>query len=267
VAGALGAIGARAPTGPHPGRRSARIPAARVPWPAGLSLGRGGALRPVLGDLYRGAPDVVRPVSCRFVHLAPLCPRCRPGARASGVLLIVLLGRGQHGWPLPVRQRPPPGLARRLSFALMYVGAGAMLVMWVAVDQRAGARRLRPGVRRPSTAAFVAIAPSLGRRLFRRPRGSARSSARSIAAWPSAPCSARRSRATPSISFGSYTGGQWWPVAALCLVSLRRHIDGAGSRRTGWRAGNRGRDAVRQGARAIQGSASRIRLLETPGAD
>lgn len=98
-----------------------------------------------------------------FVHLAPYARDMGLG-EGFGVLLIVLLGVGSTvgrflfasitGW-----------VGRRISFALMYLGAGAMLVMW-SQSTTAPALVVFALVFGAFYGGFVAIAPSLAADYF-----------------------------------------------------------------------------------------------------
>jgi MFS family permease len=150
-----------------------------------------------------------------FVHLAPYARDVGLG-EGFGVLLIVLLGVGSTvgrflfgsitGW-----------IGRRLSFALMYVGAGVMLIMW---SQSTGAPALVVFALLFGAfyGGFVAIAPSLAADYFGgRALGSvigALYSGVAVGALLGAPAAGYAFDL-----FGSYTGAIL-AGAALCLVSF-----------------------------------------------
>ncbi len=133
------------------------------------------------------------------------------------MLLIVLLGVG--GTVGRFLFASVTGLiGRKHSFGLMYVGAAAMLVMW-SMSTTAPALIVFALAFGAFYGGFVAIAPSLAADYFGGEGARARSSARSTAASPSAPCWARRSRATPTISSAPIPAPSW-PAPRVCLVSF-----------------------------------------------
>jgi MFS family permease len=150
-----------------------------------------------------------------FVHLAPYARDVGLG-EGFGVLLIVLLGVGSTvgrflfasvtGW-----------LGRRLSFGLMYIGAGAMLVMW---SQSTGAPALVAFALLFGAfyGGFVAIAPSLAADYFGgRALGSVIGALYSGVAFGALLGSPAAGYAFDL--FGSYTGAIL-AGAVLCLVSF-----------------------------------------------
>jgi MFS family permease len=139
---------------PHPGSAGALA--------AGLTLGEAMRSRPFWA-IYVGALLMSFGLFVPFVHLAPYARDIGLG-EGFGVLLIVLLGVGSTvgrflfasvtGW-----------LGRRLSFALMYVGAGAMLVTW-SQSTSAPALVVFALLFGAFYGGFVAIAPSLAADYF-----------------------------------------------------------------------------------------------------
>ncbi len=138
------------------------LPAGAPAMPAGLGLGEAVRSGPFWA-IYAGALLMSFGLFVPFVHLVPYAADVGLG-EGFGVLLIVLLGVGSTvgrflfasvtGW-----------IGRRLSFALMYVGAAAMLVMWT---QSTGAPALVVFalVFGAFYGGFVAIAPSLAADYF-----------------------------------------------------------------------------------------------------
>lgn len=130
--------------------------------PAGLALGEAARSAPFWA-IYIGALLLSFGLFVPFVHLAPYASDLGLG-EGFGVLLIVLLGVGSTvgrflfasltGW-----------LGRRRSFALMYLGAGAMLVMW-SQSTSAPALVAFALVFGAFYGGFVAIAPSLAADYF-----------------------------------------------------------------------------------------------------
>jgi MFS family permease len=139
---------------PHPSGISAM--------PAGLSLAAALRSRP-FWSIYVGALLMSFGLFAPFVHLVPYATDVGLG-EAFGVLLIVLLGVGSTagrflfasvtGW-----------LGRKHSFGLMYLGAGAMLVMWT-MSTSAVALIVFALVFGAFYGGFVAIAPSLAADYF-----------------------------------------------------------------------------------------------------
>ena len=125
--------------------------------PAGFTLGQAMQSRP-FWTIYIGALLMSFGLFVPFVHLAPYASDLGLG-EAFGVLLIVLLGIGSTAGRF-VFASLTSWLGRRLSFALMYVGAGAMLVMWSA-STSAPALIVFALVFGAFYGGFVAIAPSL----------------------------------------------------------------------------------------------------------
>lgn len=130
--------------------------------PAGLALGEAVRTGPFWA-IYVGALLMSFGLFAPFVHLAPYARDVGLG-EAFGVMLIVLLGVGSTvgrflfssitGW-----------LGRKHSFGLMYVGAGAMLVMWT-LSSSAWALVVFALVFGAFYGGFVAIAPSLAADYF-----------------------------------------------------------------------------------------------------
>ena len=130
--------------------------------PAGLTLGEAVRSGPFWA-IYVGALLLSFGLFAPFVHLAPYARDVGLG-EAFGVMLIVLLGVGSTvgrflfasvtGW-----------LGRKHSFGLMYIGAGAMLVMW-SMSSSAWALVVFALVFGAFYGGFVAIAPSLAADYF-----------------------------------------------------------------------------------------------------
>jgi MFS family permease len=191
---------------PHPSGLSAM--------PVGLSLGEAMRSKPFWA-IYVGALLMSFGLFVPFVHLVPYARDVGLG-EGFGVLLIVLLGVGSTvgrflfasitGW-----------IGRRLSFALMYVGAGAMLVMW---SQSAAALALVTFALLFGAfyGGFVAIAPSLAADYFGgRALGSVIGALYSGVAFGALLGSPVAGYAFDL--FGSYTGAIL-AGAALCLASF-----------------------------------------------
>ena len=182
--------------------------------PIGLGLGEAMRSGPFWA-IYVGALLMSFGLFVPFVHLAPYARDVGLG-EGFGVLLIVLLGVGSTvgrflfasvtGW-----------IGRRLSFALMYIGAGAMLVMW-SQSTSAPALAFFALVFGAFYGGFVAIAPSLAADYFGgRALGSiigALYSGVAFGALLGAPVAGYAFDL-----FGSYTGVTL-AGAALCLVSF-----------------------------------------------
>jgi MFS family permease len=191
------------------------------PHPSGVSsmpigLGLGEAMRSgPFWAIYVGALLMSFGLFVPFVHLAPYARDVGLG-EGFGVLLIVLLGVGSTvgrflfasvtGW-----------IGRRLSFALMYIGAGAMLVMW-SQSTSAPALAFFALVFGAFYGGFVAIAPSLAADYFGgRALGSIIGALYSGVAFGALLGSPVAGYAFDL--FGSYTGVML-AGAALCLVSF-----------------------------------------------
>ena len=182
--------------------------------PAGFTLGQAMQSRP-FWTIYIGALLMSFGLFVPFVHLAPYASDLGLG-EAFGVLLIVLLGIGSTAGRF-VFASLTSWLGRRLSFALMYVGAGAMLVMWSA-STSAPALIVFALVFGAFYGGFVAIAPSLAADYFGgRALGSiigALYSGVAFGALLGAPVAGYAYD-----FFGSYTGAIL-AGASLCLVSF-----------------------------------------------
>lgn len=130
--------------------------------PPGYSLG-GAARTGPFWVIYVGALLMSFGLFVPFVHLAPYARDVGLG-EGFGVLLIVLLGLGSTvgrflfasitGW-----------IGRRLSFAMMYIGAAVMLVMW-SQSSSAPALVVFALLFGAFYGGFVAIAPSLAADYF-----------------------------------------------------------------------------------------------------
>jgi MFS family permease len=130
--------------------------------PAGLTLG--GAMRTApFWTIYIGALLMSFGLFVPFVHLAPHAKDLGLG-EGFGVLLIVLLGVGSTLGRF-LFASVTNWLGRRISFALMYIGAGLMLVMW-SVSTAAPALIVFALVFGAFYGGFVAIAPSLAADYF-----------------------------------------------------------------------------------------------------
>lgn len=130
--------------------------------PAGLTLGE--ALRAApFWTIYVGALLLSFGLFVPFVHLAPYASDLGLG-EGFGVLLIVLLGVGSTVGRF-VFASITNWLGRRVSFGMMYVGAGVMLVMW-SMSTSAPALVVFALVFGAFYGGFVAIAPSLAADYF-----------------------------------------------------------------------------------------------------
>lgn len=139
---------------PHPSGASAM--------PTGFTIGQAMRSHPFWA-IYTGALLMSFGLFVPFVHLAPYAKDVGLG-EGFGVLLITLLGVGSTvgrflfasvtGW-----------IGRRLSFALMYVGAAAMLVMW-SQSSSGPALVIFALMFGAFYGGFVAIAPSLAADYF-----------------------------------------------------------------------------------------------------
>jgi MFS family permease len=181
---------------------------------AGFTLGEAMRSRP-FWTIYIGALLMSFGLFVPFVHLAPYAGDLGLG-EGFGVLLIVLLGVGSTVGRFLFASLTS-WLGRRLSFALMYVGAGAMLVMW-SVSTSAPALIVFALIFGAFYGGFVAIAPSLAADYFGgRALGSiigALYSGVAFGALLGAPVAGYAYD-----FFGSYTGAIL-AGAALCLVSF-----------------------------------------------
>lgn len=182
--------------------------------PAGFTLGQAMQSRP-FWTIYIGALLMSFGLFVPFVHLAPYASDLGLG-EGFGVLLIVLLGIGSTAGRF-VFASLTSWLGRRLSFALMYVGAGVMLVIW-SVSTSAPALIVFALVFGAFYGGFVAIAPSLAADYFGgRALGSiigALYSGVAFGALLGAPAAGYAYD-----FFGSYTGAIL-AGASLCLVSF-----------------------------------------------
>jgi MFS family permease len=130
--------------------------------PPGLTLREAVRTAP-FWSIYLGALLMSFGLFVPFVHLAPYAVDVGLG-EGFGVLLIVLLGVGSTAGRFLFASITNL-IGRRLSFAAMYVGAGAMMVMWT---QSTGAPALVifALVFGAFYGGFVAIAPSLAADYF-----------------------------------------------------------------------------------------------------
>jgi predicted MFS family arabinose efflux permease len=94
----------------------------------GLSLGEAARSRP-FWTIYVGAMLMSFGLFVPFVHLVPYARDVGLG-EGFGVMLIVLLGVGSTVGTLRLRQRDELAGPRECRFAMMYVGSGAMLLLW-----------------------------------------------------------------------------------------------------------------------------------------
>ncbi len=182
--------------------------------PAGFTLGEAMRSRP-FWTIYIGALLMSFGLFVPFVHLAPYASDLGLG-EGFGVLLIVLLGVGSTVGRFLFASLTS-WLGRRFSFALMYVGAGVMLMMW-SLSTSAPALIVFALVFGAFYGGFVAIAPSLAADYFGgRALGSiigALYSGVAFGALLGAPVAGYAYD-----FFGSYTGAIL-AGAALCLVSF-----------------------------------------------
>ena len=130
--------------------------------PAGLALGQAIRTAPFWA-IYVGALLMSFGLFVPFVHLAPYASDLGLG-EGFGVLLIVLLGVGSTVGRF-LFASVTNWLGRRLSFAMMYIGAGAMLVVW-SQSTSAPALIVFALVFGAFYGGFVAIAPSLAADYF-----------------------------------------------------------------------------------------------------
>ena len=191
---------------PHPSGVSAM--------PFGLSLGEAVRSGPFWA-IYVGALLLSFGLFVPFVHLAPYARDVGLG-EGFGVLLIVLLGVGSTVGRF-LFASVTSWIGRRLSFAMMYVGAGAMLVVW-SQSSSAPALVIFALAFGAFYGGFVAIAPSLAADYFGgRALGSVIGALYSGVAFGSLLGSPVAGYAFDF--FGSYTGAIL-AGAALCLVSF-----------------------------------------------
>ena len=182
--------------------------------PAGLALGEAMRSAPFWA-IYVGALLMSFGLFVPFVHLAPYASDLGLG-EGFGVLLIVLLGVGSTVGRF-LFASVTNWLGRRLSFALMYIGAGVMLVMW-SVSTSGPALITFALVFGAFYGGFVAIAPSLAADYFGgRALGSIIGALYSGVAFGALLGSPVAGYAYDF--FGSYTGAIL-AGAALCLVSF-----------------------------------------------
>jgi MFS family permease len=130
--------------------------------PSGLTLGEAVRTSPFWA-VYVAALLMSFGLFTPFVHLVPYSRDVGLGA-GFGVLLITLLGVGSTVGRF-LFATVTPWLGRRLSFALMFVGAGAMLVVW-SFSTTAPALILFALLFGAFYGGFVAIAPSLAADYF-----------------------------------------------------------------------------------------------------
>lgn len=180
----------------------------------GLTLGEAVRTHPFWA-IYIGALLMSFGLFVPFVHLAPFASDVGLG-EGFGVLLIVLLGVGSTVGRF-LFASITNWLGRRLSFALMYIGAGTMLVMWSQFSSAPAlvAFALLFGA---FYGGFVAIAPSLAADYFGgRALGSVIGALYSGVAFGALLGSPVAGYAYDF--FGSYAGAIL-AGAALCLVSF-----------------------------------------------
>lgn len=182
--------------------------------PAGLTLGE--ALRSApFWAIYIGALLLSFGLFVPFVHLAPYASDLGLG-EGFGVLLIFLLGVGSTVGRFLIASITN-WLGRRVSFGMMYIGAGAMLVMW-SMSTSAPALVVFALVFGAFYGGFVAIAPSLAADYFGgRALGSIIGALYSGVGFGALLGSPVAGYAYDF--FGSYTGAIL-AGAALCLVSF-----------------------------------------------
>jgi len=130
--------------------------------PPGLTLGEAARTQPFWA-IYVGAGLMSFGLFVPFVHLAPYASDVGLG-EGFGVLLIVLLGVGSTIGRFAFASLTS-WLGRRRSFAMMYVGAGLMLVMW-SQSTSAPALVAFALLFGAFYGGFVAIAPSLAADYF-----------------------------------------------------------------------------------------------------
>lgn len=139
---------------PPPGDSGATAP--------GFTLGEAVRSRPFWA-IYSGAMLMSFGLFVPFVHLVPYARDVGLG-EGFGVMLIVLLGVGSTVGRFLFASLTS-WLGRRMSFALMYVGAGGMLVVW-AVSTSGPALIAFALLFGAFYGGFVAIAPSLAADYF-----------------------------------------------------------------------------------------------------
>ena len=128
----------------------------------GLTLGEALRSRP-FWTIYVGAMLMSFGLFAPFVHLVPYARDIGLG-EGFGVMLIVLLGIGSTVGRF-LFASVTSWLGRRMSFAAMYVGSGAMLVMW-SLSTSAPALIVFALLFGAFYGGFVAIAPSLAADYF-----------------------------------------------------------------------------------------------------
>jgi MFS family permease len=181
---------------------------------SGLTLGQAVRTHP-FWTIYVGALLMSFGLFVPFVHLAPYASDVGLG-EGFGVLLIVLLGVGSTVGRF-LFASVTNWLGRRISFAMMYVGAGLMLVMW-SQSTSAPALVFFALVFGAFYGGFVAIAPSLAADYFGgRALGSVIGALYSGVAFGALLGSPAAGYAYDF--FGSYAGAIL-AGAALCLVSF-----------------------------------------------
>ena len=192
----------------------APTPGTALSVPAGLTLGE--ALRSApFWAIYIGALLLSFGLFVPFVHLAPYASDLGLG-EGFGVLLIVLLGVGSTVGRF-LFASITNWLGRRVSFGMMYIGAGVMLVMW-SMSTSAPALVVFALVFGAFYGGFVAIAPSLAADYFGgRALGSIIGALYSGVGFGALLGSPVAGYAYDF--FGSYTGAIL-AGAALCLVSF-----------------------------------------------
>jgi MFS family permease len=128
----------------------------------GFTLGEAARSRP-FWTIYVGAMLMSFGLFVPFVHLVPYARDVGLG-EGFGVLLIVMLGVGSTGGRFAFAS-VTGWLGRRMSFAMMYVGSGAMLLLW-SVSTGAPALVAFALLFGAFYGGFVAIAPSLAADYF-----------------------------------------------------------------------------------------------------
>lgn len=182
--------------------------------PSGLSVAEALRTGPFWA-IYTGALLMSFGLFAPFVHLVPYARDVGLG-EGFGVMLIVLLGIGSTVGRF-LFASVTPWLGRRLSFAMMYVGAAVMLVMW-SLSTSGPALIAFALVFGAFYGGFVAIAPSLAADYFGgKALGSVIGALYSGVAFGALLGSPVAGYAFDF--FGSYTGAIL-AGAALCLVSF-----------------------------------------------
>ena len=180
----------------------------------GFTLGEAMRSRP-FWTIYTGALLMSFGLFAPFVHLVPYARDAGLG-EGFGVMLIVLLGVGSTVGRFLFASLTS-WLGRRLSFAMMYVGAGVMLVVW-SVSTSGPALIAFALMFGAFYGGFVAIAPSLAADYFGgRALGSVIGALYSGVAFGALLGSPLAGYAYDF--FGSYTGAILGG-AALCFVSF-----------------------------------------------